>query len=357
MNSDFGWVHKLSQAYTNALGSSYSNISPEIFFFLKGAIIFSITLGFLRAALVGGFEEVVHLFASKILLIGWTLFLINNWPAITNDIAAGMVMLGFEAAGTTSTSTNFLNDPFTIIKDGFNLMSGLMTTAVNMPLGLTSGFHNLPIMFFYMVAAVIAFLAYIAVMIQIIVTIVEFKLGSLGAALLLGFQVWDKTAFLAERCYGYMVSGGLKLFGLALIVGIGLNFMGQLTVGSTPDLNNAAAVLAGSLIVMVIALVTPKAIGGLITGSPQLSGSDIKGAASTVASGAASAATAPVQAASLVAGGVGAVKAGFEAMKRAATVGGADANNSTLAQIAKAANAGVGSTSGQNAGSSTPADT
>jgi type IV secretion system protein TrbL len=61
-------------------------------------------------------------------------------------------------------------------------------------------------------------LAFAVLALQIIVSLLEFKIVTLGGFVLLPFGIWNKSAFLAERPLGYVVSSGLKVLALAIVV-------------------------------------------------------------------------------------------------------------------------------------------
>ena len=92
-------------------------------------------------------------------------------------------------------------------------------------IGQLSGF---PEVFLNLDSIVVLFLAWIIVIVsffilavQLFVTLIEFKLTTLAGFVLVPFALWNKTAFLAERVLGNVVSSGIKVLVLAVIVGIG----------------------------------------------------------------------------------------------------------------------------------------
>jgi len=57
--------------------------------------------------------------------------------------------------------------------------------------------------------------------IQLFVTLIEFKLSTLAGFVLIPFGLFGKTAFMAERVLGNVISSGIKVLVLAVIIGIG----------------------------------------------------------------------------------------------------------------------------------------
>ncbi|MFK9307187.1 type IV secretion system protein, partial [Escherichia coli] len=64
-------------------------------------------------------------------------------------------------------------------------------------------------------------LAFFILAIQLFVTLIEFKLTTLAGFVLIPFGLFGKTAFMAERVLGNVVSSGIKVLVLAVIIGIG----------------------------------------------------------------------------------------------------------------------------------------
>jgi type IV secretion system protein TrbL len=121
--------------------------------------------------------------------------------------------------------------------------------------------------------------------VQLFVTLLEFKLTTLAGFLLVPFALWNRTAFLAERVLGNVVSAGVKVLVLAVIVGIGTTIFNQFNVppGSEPSLDIALATMLASLALLGLGIFGPGIATGLVAGAPQLGA----GAAAGTALGAA----------------------------------------------------------------------
>src|SRR3546814_19146988 len=82
-------------------------------------------------------------------------------------------------------------------------------------------FENFAAIVILAVAAICTMLAFFILVVQLFVTIVEFRLVTLAAFVLIPFGILKQTSFLSERAFGYVVSAGLKLLTIAVIVSIG----------------------------------------------------------------------------------------------------------------------------------------
>jgi type IV secretion system protein TrbL len=99
------------------------------------------------------------------------------------------------------------------------------------------------------------------------------------------FALWNKTAFLAERVLGNVVSSGIKVLVLAVIVGIGTGLFAQFQVppNTEPSIDLALTIMLASLAMLGLGIFGPGIATGLVSGAPQLGA----GAAAGTALGAA----------------------------------------------------------------------
>src|SRR3546814_6134659 len=83
---------------------------------------------------------------------------------------------------------------------------------------------------------------------------------------------WNKTAFLAEKVLGNVMSSGVKVLVRAVVVGIGAGLFDQFTLppGTTPTIDHALAIMLGSLTLFGLGLFGPGIATGLVSGGPQL---------------------------------------------------------------------------------------
>src|SRR3954465_10497886 len=77
----------------------------------------------------------------------------------------------------------------------------------------------------------VVLLAFFILAIQLFVTLIEFKLATLAGFVLIPFGLFGKTAFMAERVLGHVVSSGIKVLVLAVIIGIGSTLFSEFTAG------------------------------------------------------------------------------------------------------------------------------
>ena len=148
--------------------------------------------------------------------------------------------------------------------------------------------------------------------IQLFVSLIEFKLTTLAGFVLVPFGLFGRTAFLAEKVLGNVVSSGIKILVLAVIIGIGSTIFSQFTTAfnNPPTISDALTLILAALSLLGLTIVGPGIANGLIAGGPQL------GAGAAV--------------------GTGLAVAGIGAAGIAATAGGVAAASGAIAGTARA---------------------
>lgn len=222
-------------------------------------------------------REVLASGFGKVLLIGVFAWLINDWQQLSETIYAGFLELGLTAGGGSLSREEFLN-PGAILAQGWEIVKALGETPapVDNPLDVVGNLADALILGVAMIGIMLAF-AVLAL--QIIVSLLEFKIVTLGGFVLLPFGIWSKSAFLAERPLGYVVASGLKVLALAIVVSGAQTIFNQLQPSTNPDIYEALSILVASLLLAMLALFIPNLASALVTGGPALgAGAAVTGA-------------------------------------------------------------------------------
>ncbi|MDI1326977.1 MAG: P-type conjugative transfer protein TrbL [Brevundimonas sp.] len=252
-------------------------------------------------------REVLASGFGKVLLIGAFAWLINDWQRLSETIYAGFLELGLTAGGGSLSREEFLN-PGAILAQGWEIVKALGETPapVDNPLDIVGNMADALILGLAMIGIMLAF-AVLAL--QIIVSLLEFKIVTLGGFVLLPFGIWNKSAFLAERPLGYVVSSGLKVLALAIVVSGARTIFDQLQPSANPDIYEALTILVAAILLAMLALFIPNLASALVTGGPALgAGAALTGALAI--GGAGALAGAGVAGAGAMAGGAAARLAG-----------------------------------------------
>ena len=140
-------------------------------------------------------------------------------------------------------------------------------------MGYISFFENFIQIIVLLFAWVMVLLAFFILAIQLFVTLIEFKLTTLAGFVLIPFGLFGKSAFMAERVLGNVISSGIKVLVLAVIVGIGSTLFSQFTTAAPaarPSIDDAMAIVLAALSLLGLGIFGPGIANGLVSGGPQL---------------------------------------------------------------------------------------
>jgi type IV secretion system protein TrbL len=140
-------------------------------------------------------------------------------------------------------------------------------------MGWVSFFENFIQIAVLLFAWVLVILAFFILSIQLFITLIEFKLATLCGFVLLPFGLFGKTAFMAERVLGLVISSGIKVLVLAVIVGIGSTLFDEFRAGfggAQPSIEDALAVALASLCLLGLGIFGPSIANGIVSGGPAL---------------------------------------------------------------------------------------
>jgi len=306
---DLSVIDQFLGVFSRYIDSGFGLLGGEVAFLTATLVVIDMTLAGLFWAMGG--EDVIGRLIKKTLYVGAFAYLIGNFNTLAGIVFRSFAGLGLLASGSTLTQAQLLQP---------GRLAAVGVTAANpilQQIGVLSGF---PDVFLNLDSIVVLFIAWLVVIVsffvlavQLFVTLLEFKLTALAGFVLVPFALWNKTAFLAERVLGNVVSSGIKVLVLAVIVGIGSGIFGQFQTppGADPSLNHALAIMLASLALFGLGIFGPGIATGLVSGAPQLgagaaAGTALGAAGLAVAGGAAVAAGARVApgAARLAIGGV-----------------------------------------------------
>ncbi|MFZ2028823.1 MAG: P-type conjugative transfer protein TrbL [Vitreimonas sp.] len=283
--------------------SGFGLIQGDVTAVLNALIVISIVLSGAQWALAG--EASMAPFFRKVLFVGLFAFLINNWDHLATVINQSGAMLGLKAGGG-SMSVADLHNPGRIAQIGVDLFG--RTSALGQGMNIITDFVPLLTIF---VAAVFAMLGFFILALQLFVTLIAFKLGSLAAFVALPWGVFNGTSWVAERPLGWVAGSAVRLFLLAFIASVSLTFVSSLPASLTLDAGGALNVLLFGLTVLSLAWFGPMLASEVVQGQPHLSGGDVwRSGVAAVATGAGGVMLTRAAAAPVVRAAGGAIGAG-----------------------------------------------
>ena len=228
----------------------------------------------------GGDDDIIARLVKKTLFVGVFAYLIGNWNNLARIIFESFSGLGLKAAGSSLSAADFLR-PGRVAQVGLDAGRPLLDSISGL-MGYISFFENFIQITVLLFAWVMVLLAFFIMAIQLFVTLIEFKLTTLAGFVLIPFGLFGKSAFMAERVLGNVISSGIKVLVLSVIVGIGSTLFSQFTTGmagTQPSIDDAMAMVLAALSLLGLGIFGPGIANGLVSGGPQLGAGAAVGAA------------------------------------------------------------------------------
>lgn len=335
-----GVIDNFLGVFTRYIDSGFGLLSGEVAFVATTLIVIDVTLAALFWSW-GADDDIMARLVKKTLFVGVFAYLIGNWNNLAKIVFDSFAGLGLKASGT-SFSTADLMRPGKVAQTGLDAARPLLESISDL-MGWIAFFENFIQIACLLFAWALVILAFFILAIQLFVTLIEFKLSTLAGFVLIPFGLFGKTAFMAERVLGNVISSGIKVLVLAVIIGIGSTLFSQFTAGfggATPSIDDAMAVVLAALSLLGLGIFGPGIASGLVSGGPQL------GAGAAVGTGLAAGGMvlAGAGAAGLAAkGGAAALSTGSAAVRGGATAAGAASAAFSLGSLGQSGAAGVAS--------------
>ena len=223
-----GVIDSFLETFTSYIDSGFGLLGGEVGFLASTLAAIDITLAALFWSM-GPDEDIIARLVKKTLFVGVFAYLIGNWNNLAKIIFQSFSGLGLKAAGSGLSAADFLR-PGRVAQVGIDAGHPILTVISSL-MGYVSFFENFLQIVVLLFAWFIILLSFFILAIQLFVTLIEFKLTTLAGFVLIPFGLFGKTAFLAERVLGNVVSSGVKVLVLAVIVGIGSTLFTQFTQG------------------------------------------------------------------------------------------------------------------------------
>ena len=316
-----GVIDQFLEVFTRYIDSGFGLLSGEVAFIATTLIVIDVTLAALFWSW-GADDDILARLVKKTLFIGVFAYIIGNWNNLARIIFESFAGLGLKASGTGFTVADLMR-PGRVAQTGLDAGRPLLESISGL-MGWVSFFENFIQIACLLFAWALILLAFFILAVQLFITLIEFKLTTLAGFVLIPFGLFGKSAFMAERVLGNVISSGIKVLVLAVIIGIGSTLFSQFTAGfggQTPTIDQAMAIVLAALSLLGLGIFGPGIANGLVSGGPQLGAGAAVGTA-LAAGGMVAAGGAALGAA---AGGVGALAGGAAAAARggAAIAGGA----------------------------------
>ncbi|KAB2705882.1 P-type conjugative transfer protein TrbL [Brucella intermedia] len=339
-----GVIDNFLGVFTSYIDSGFGLLSGEVAFLATTLIVIDITLAALFWAW-GADDDIIARLVKKTLFVGVFAYIISNWNNLARIVFESFAGLGLMAAGT-GFSVEDLMRPGRVAQTGLDAGRPLLDSISDL-MGWIAFFENFIQIACLLFAWALVVLAFFILAIQLFVTLIEFKLTTLAGFVLIPFGLFGKTAFMAERVLGNVVSSGIKVLVLAVIIGIGSTLFSQFTAGfggTTPTIDDAMAIVLAALSLLGLGIFGPGIANGIVSGGPQLGagaavGTGLAAGGMVLAGGAAASGGAMLAAK----GGAAALSGGAAAVRGGATAAGAATAAYSVGSLGQSGAAGVAS--------------
>ena len=335
-----GVIDNFLGVFTSYIDSGFGLLGGEVAFIATTLIVIDVTLAALFWSW-GADDDIIARLVKKTLFVGVFAYIIGNWNNLARIVFESFAGLGLQASGT-GFSIQDLMRPGRVAQTGLDAARPLLESISNL-MGWIAFFENFIQIACLLFAWALVLLAFFILAIQLFITLIEFKLTTLAGFVLIPFGLFGKTAFMAERVLGNVISSGIKVLVLAVIIGIGSTLFSQFTAGfggQPPTIDDAMAVVLAALSLLGLGIFGPGIANGIVSGGPQL------GAGSAIGTGlvAGGAAMAAGGAAGLaLRGGASAISGGAAAVRGGASAAGAASAAYSLGSLGQSGAAGVAS--------------
>jgi type IV secretion system protein TrbL len=278
-----GVIDRFLETFTSYIDSGFGLLGGEVSFLASTLVVIDVTLAALFWSM-GPDEDIIARLVKKTMFVGVFAWLIGNWNTLARIVFQSFSGLGLKAAGSSLSTADFLR-PGRVAQVGFDAGRPLLDAISGLTgyVSVVVNFVQIGVLFF---AWLVVILSFFILAIQLFITLIEFKLTTLAGFVLIPFGLFGKTAFLAERVLGNVVSSGVKVLVLAVIVGIGSTLFSQFTQGAggaQPTIEDAMALALAALALLGLGIFGPGIANGIISGGPQLGAGAVVGTGLVVA--------------------------------------------------------------------------
>ncbi len=346
--NDVAVIDRFLDVFSRYIDSGFGLLGGEVRFLSATLIAIDVTLAGLFWAMghaSGQGDDVMARLVKKVLYVGAFAYIIGNFNRLAGIVFKSFAGLGLTASGSGVSQEQFLQ-PGRLAKVGIDAGRPIMAQIGELT-GFPEVFANLDVITVLFIAWLVLVVSFFILAVQLFVTLIEFKLTTLAGFVLVPFALWNKTAFLAEKVLGNVISSGIKVLVLAVIVGIGSGLFAEFRVsaGAEPSIDHALVIMLAAIAMLALGVFGPGIATGLVSGAPQLGAGAAVGTVVGTAGAAAAGAAVATGAASAVAAGARIAPGAA----RSAISGGAVAARSAraLASGAKSAYAAGAGSSGQ----------
>ena len=282
-----GVIDRFLEVFTSYIDSGFGLLGGEVGFLASTLVVIDIVLAALFWSLAPD-EDIIARLVKKTLFVGVFALSHRQLEQSRPDRLRELFRPWPQSRRKRPCAADFLR-PGRVAQVGIDAGRPILE-AISGLMGYVSFFENFIQIAVLLFAWLIVLLSFFILAIQLFVTLIEFKLTTLAGFVLIPFGLFGKTAFLAERVLGNVVSSGVKVLVLAVIIGIGSTLFAQFTQGAggaQPTIDDAMTLVLAALTLLGLGVFGPGVANGIVSGGPQLGAGAVVGTGLIVAGGAA----------------------------------------------------------------------
>lgn len=202
---------------------------------------------------------------AKIIAIGFVQFLLFRYVWLIDSIRDGFISAGLAAAGGNKSVQEFI-DPSSYVSAGFDQVFRVVGEKFDHSIWTYLSSPGLVWMLYGLVLLVML-LAFIAIGLQIFLSVVEFYLISSLAIILIPFLILQKTSFLGLRALNSLITICLKLMVIAFVASLSVPVLELLAfTNNEPTIKEAMSLALGAVSVALIMWRAPAIAMSMISG-------------------------------------------------------------------------------------------
>ena len=255
-----GFLTKLLEVFQEKCATGIENLTPE-------ALAIAMALGIIEIAISGMFNWGtirIQEWVSKVLKIGFFIFLVFNWQDLTM-----MVFDSFKAAGLIASGTTMLIDPSSVVDKGLFLVTDIWDSIFSKS-GMGTVLGSLGIIILSLLLSLVIVFCFGFMAIQIVLTFIEFYILTALSIILLPFGISRYTSFLSEKVIGAVFSSGIKLMVLTFLLGIGVPLLKGDAIPAGDDFAPMVQCAITALTFAFLTIQLPAIAQSLLSGNPSL---------------------------------------------------------------------------------------
>jgi type IV secretion system protein TrbL len=197
-------------------------------------------------------------------------FLMAYFQPITQSLLEMMERVGLAAGGDT-VNLSSLKDVGAVAQGGWT-GAGPLIHALKDKLGWD--FYNyIHYIFFYLVCITLILVIHIILAYRIFFLYLEYFVVSTVAYFLLPTAAWGRTAYLAERAIGYVVSVGISLLLMGFLYSLVHQYVASIEWDADMKLIDMVSATTATVVLVVAVILAGRAVRALQQGAPTMSAS------------------------------------------------------------------------------------